>query len=595
MLVQGSAGGGGAELPEAGGSKVSSARVPSAPFFPARVPPPVRASLESWGFHAGSPAPTPYSRPDHQARSLSARRSTPCRSRALVCVAGVVESAPPPPPPPKPSPRVWVTLNDVAARHTQLALVYNAQVLRENNSAYEAHMLKRPSSVDLASFEPSAVLGDELMSLAAGTIAAALGGRDVSRLGAVQRSSLATNMQAAITAALTSLLGAPPPAPAASAPAGSSSPSSLDPYARLAFASTGEAGLSERRIAQKRRDDSRRGGQKFVRFFTGGRRDTGATDCKGKAISDEGKAAHEAVAALMSEEAERRSEATAEERLAAYREVKVAHAGKAEAVIGKDGLVNGKGEARRYSRSFVFSIVRDEKYGAVTRSIGSDDEEAAKTGPIGDEWTLDEVDALLDDERVPETLKALLRLSDAMLVESELAEGELILGYRTEPVIVIKAVGTPVAPVPLTPIWAGWAMAGAACSATFDFPDSHLTRTGYRHVTYRLLSFAFDICDCAMTPCADWSFMPTSLQSGGDNRILDADRFGELVAHGAKGGANGGAKGDVAPPRAPPAPLPPPSPPSAPPWATPTARVDTTPDTLHAPPEPARACASFRA
>ena len=45
--------------------------------------------------------------------------------------------------------------------------------------------------------------------------------------------------------------------------------------------------------------------------------------------------------------------------------------------------------------------------------------------PIGDEWTFEEIDALLDDERVPLELKALLRISDAMLVESELAEAEI--------------------------------------------------------------------------------------------------------------------------------------------------------------------------
>ena len=43
-----------------------------------------------------------------------------------------------------------------------------------------------------------------------------------------------------------------------------------------------------------------------------------------------------------------------------------------------------------------------------------------------------QVDALLDDERVPLELKALLRLSDAMLVESELAEAELILRYTSQ-------------------------------------------------------------------------------------------------------------------------------------------------------------------
>ena len=60
---------------------------------------------------------------------------------------------------------------------------------------------------------------------------------------------------------------------------------------------------------------------------------------------------------------------------------------------------------------------------------------------------------------------------------------------------------------------------------------------GYAHVTSPLLSFEFDICDCAMTPAGDWPLCPTSLQSGGDNRILDSDRFGELVVHGSKGGA----------------------------------------------------------
>jgi hypothetical protein len=59
------------------------------------------------------------------------------------------------------------------------------------------------------------------------------------------------------------------------------------------------------------------------------------------------------------------------------------------------------------------------------RSINSEEH----VGPIGDEMTFEEVDNLLTDERVPESLKALLRLSDVMLVESELARAEAILGW----------------------------------------------------------------------------------------------------------------------------------------------------------------------
>ena len=101
------------------------------------------------------------------------------------------------------------------------------------------------------------------------------------------------------------------------------------------------------------------------------------------------------------------------------------------------------------------------------------------TGPIGDEWTFDEVDALLDDERVPLELKALLRLSDAMLVESELAEAELILRYTSQSVRMVKPVGSPCAAVPQRPIIHG--MSGAASIPTFDAEDAHLTRTGYCH------------------------------------------------------------------------------------------------------------------
>ena len=101
-----------------------------------------------------------------------------------------------------------------------------------------------------------------------------------------------------------------------------------------------------------------------------------------------------------------------------------------EAVIGRDGFTTTKGKSRFYSRSFNYSIVRNEQFGAAIRSINSED-----VGPIGDEMTFEEVDNLLTDERVPESLKALLRLSDVMLVESELARAEVILGWRRSPAI----------------------------------------------------------------------------------------------------------------------------------------------------------------
>ena len=92
--------------------------------------------------------------------------------------------------------------------------------------------------------------------------------------------------------------------------------------------------------------------------------------------------------------------------------------------------------------------MRSDEYGAILRSISTDEEEELKTGPIGDEWTFEEIDALLDDERVPPELKTLLRISDAMLIESELAEAELILRYTHRSVRMVKPVGSPCAAVP---------------------------------------------------------------------------------------------------------------------------------------------------
>ena len=130
-------------------------------------------------------------------------------------------------------------------------------------------------------------------------------------------------------------------------------------------------------------------------------------------------------------------------------------------------LKNGKGQARLFSRSFIYSLVRSDEYGAILRSIGTDEEEELKTGPIGDEWTFEEIDALLDDERVPPELKTLLRISDAMLIESDLAEAELILRYISRSVRTVKPVGVPCVAVPQRPIIHSRAMSGAAAIPTF--------------------------------------------------------------------------------------------------------------------------------
>jgi hypothetical protein len=70
-------------------------------------------------------------------------------------------------------------------------------------------------------------------------------------------------------------------------------------------------------------------------------------------------------------------------------------------------------------------------------------------------------------ERVPLELKALLRLSDAMLVESELAEAEIVLHYTSRSlhytsrsVRMVKPVGSPCAAVPQQPIINSWSMSG---------------------------------------------------------------------------------------------------------------------------------------
>ncbi len=102
---------------------------------------------------------------------------------------------------------------------------------------------------------------------------------------------------------------------------------------------------------------------------------------------------------MQRDEAERRtSEDTQEARLDAHRTEMVANLSGKEAVIGRDGFTTTKGKSRFYSRSFNYSIVRNEQFGAAIRSINSED-----VGPIGDEMTFEEVDNLLTDERTATT------------------------------------------------------------------------------------------------------------------------------------------------------------------------------------------------
>ena len=481
-----------------------------------------------------------------------------------------------------PTPVMRLSVSEVTAAHTQVAHIYNAKVIRERNLSYSCHMKVRSPELAEGCFDPTAVLADKLMVITAQMIGTLLegvvapAGLDAEffssavlaafshsfRVLLVERGLTAAAPMAAAPMADVPMADVPmADVPMAAAPMAAEQTAAAlmaevpmlaaeqtattaeqtatvpaDRYERLAHAATGVSGLSGRRIAQKMRDDVRRDGKPFMRFVTGMRTDTGALDEVQRPISDEGKAAHQAAAAYLLVEAARRiTEATPEERLVALRREKVAHAGHVEAVIGKDGLRNGKGQARIFSRSFLYSLVRSDEHGAILRSIGTDEEEELKTGPIGDEWTFDEVDALLDDERVPPELKALLRLSDAMLVESELAEAELILRYISRSVRMVKPVGSPCVAVPQRPIIHSWAMSGAASIFTFDADDSHLTRTGYCHVTSRFPSFEFDICDMAMTPAGDWPMLPTSLQSGGDAYIMDSNRAGELTMHGGRG------------------------------------------------------------
>ena len=461
-----------------------------------------------------------------------------------------------------PTLKTQLGVSDVTAYHTQLTHIFNPEVVKERNHSYDCHMKNRPPVLAEDRFDPAAVIADRLMvgtaqvigthlegvvlpigfdteSFYSSVLAAFASAFKVQLAERTAGTSSANGATAAGTSAISSSAnGAAAEEQTAAAPA--------NRYERLALAATGAPGLSNRRIAQRKRADVRREGKPFMRFVTGMRIDTGSLAEDGSQISDEGEAAHLAIAAYLRVEAARRTtEATPEERLEALRREKVAHAGRAEAVIGKDGLKNGKGQARRFSRSFIFLLVRSEEFGAILRSIGTDEEEELMTGPIGDEWTFDEVDALLDDERVPLELKALLRLSDAMLVESELAEAELILRYTSRSVRMVKPVGSPCAAVPQRPIIHSWAMSGPASIPTFDAEDAHLTRTGYCHVTSRFPSFDFDICDMAITPAGDWPLLPTSLQSGGDAYMLDSNRAGELTAHGfaKSGGGRGGGHG----------------------------------------------------
>ena len=463
-----------------------------------------------------------------------------------------------------PTLKTQLGVSDVTAYHTQLTHIFNPEVVKERNHSYDCHMKNRPPVLAEDRFDPNAVIADRLMvgtaqvigthlegvvvpigfdteSFYSSVLAAFASAFKVQLAERTAGTSSANGATAAGTSAISSSAnGAAAEEQTAAAPA--------NRYERLALAATGAPGLSNRRIAQRKRADVRREGKPFMRFVTGMRIDTGSLAEDGSQISDEGEAAHLAIAAYLRVEAARRTtEATPEERLEALRREKVAHAGRAEAVIGKSGLKNGKGHARRFSRSFIFSLVHSEEFGAILRSIGTDEEEELMTGPIGDEWTFDEVDALLDDERVPLELKALLRLSDAMLVESELKEAELILRYTSRSVRMVKPVGSPCAAVPQRPIIHSWAMSGPASIPTFDAEDAHLTRTGYCHVTSRFPSFDFDICDMAITPAGDWPLLPTSLQSGGDAFILDSNRAGELTAHGFAGRGGGRGRDQVPP------------------------------------------------
>ena len=81
-------------------------------------------------------------------------------------------------------------------------------------------------------------------------------------------------------------------------------------------------------------------------------------------------------------------------------------------------------------------------------------------------------------------------------------------------------------------------MAGGAPMATFATHEFHRTAVGYRYLTYKMPSFNFETCACAMWTAYLFTLLPLSNQSGGDNRILTSDRFGVVDANGTKGGVN---------------------------------------------------------
>ena len=423
--------------------------------------------------------------------------------------------------------------------HTQSAREYNPELVRQRNTTYAAHVAQCPAQRSRAHLDPSAVLLDKVLVAVAHGCAEAFNGVDTSSLDDEQTTALIAAITSASKASTATTLAAagvgrpcgslspPPPAPAAAIG---------DRYARLATDSTGQPGLCASAIRLKRRDDVRRNGHGAMRFVTGARLTAGA---HGKGINDEGKVAHGLIAAYMAVEANRRMpQATHVERLEAFRRQMVARHGAAEAVIGKDGMLNGKGEERLYSRSFMYSLVRHPELGAELRWNGADEEEARTTGPIGDEWTFGEIQDLLSDPRVPPELVRLLRHSDALLVESELAEAELVLGYCSTPAIQVKVVNSSVEAVPLEPRWSTRAMAGGAPMATFATHEFHRTAVGYRYLTYKMPSFNFETCACAMWTAHLFTLLPLSNQSGGDNRILTSDRFGVVDANGTKGGVN---------------------------------------------------------
>ena len=214
-----------------------------------------------------------------------------------------------------------LTIRDVAMHHTQLAHVYNSQIVVESNHAYSTHMRSRPHTLveDYHRFDTTAANLDETLVQINFGVAIAVSAfpaqhppsflmkveLEVKRAVQMCREECANEGGSSSLAPVSSTIlsddaatagRASPDAPSSAvAPAAPSQTEAADKYDRLSHTACGQVGFSKERIDQIRLADAKRNGSWFVRFSAGAPREPGTDG--GKGVSDEGQRAHTAGAA----------------------------------------------------------------------------------------------------------------------------------------------------------------------------------------------------------------------------------------------------------------------------------------------------------